>query len=70
MGRLKSAMMEIGYKAMDIGVQETAKQFGICEDDVRACVLFADAYDGNWTDYVKEHPELDPYSGVPHGTIH
>jgi hypothetical protein len=70
MGKLKSTMMDIGYKAMDIGVQEASKHFGIPEDDVRTCVLFADSYDGTWTDYVKEHPHLDPYSGIPHGLIH
>jgi hypothetical protein len=58
MGRLKETMMDIGYKAMTIGVEETAKQFNIPEDDVRTCILFADAYDGSWTDYVQEFIKL------------
>lgn len=69
MGRLKDAMMDIGYKAMDIGVQEAAKFYDMSEDDVRACVLFADCFEGNWTDYVTFH-NLDIHSGMKNKNIH
>ena len=54
MGRLKSAMMDVGYEAMENGIQQTADKHSMSEDDVKFCILFACAYDGTWEDFVAE----------------
>ena len=54
MGRLKSAMMDVGYEAMENGIQQTADKHSMSEDDVKFCILFACAYDGTWEQFVAE----------------
>ena len=54
MGRLKSAMMDVGYEAMENSIQQTADRHSMSEDDVKFCILFACAYDGTWEDFVAE----------------
>ena len=41
MGRLKSAMMDVGYEAMENGIEQTADKHCMSEDDVKFCILFA-----------------------------
>jgi|TARA_R100001082_G_scaffold88998_1_gene55454 hypothetical protein len=64
MGRLKAAMMDIGEEAMTHGVEPTASKYAMSTDDVQMCIMFACAYDGTWTDFVREHPDFDPRNGV------
>lgn len=54
MGQLKSAMMDIGHTAMDIGIEDASKQYTMSEDDIKSCVLFAYGYDGNWEQFVSQ----------------
>jgi len=54
MGALKSAMMDIGHKAMDIGIEEASNVYRMSEDDIKSCVLFAYGYDGNWDQFVSQ----------------
>tara|TARA_R110000803_G_scaffold119741_1_gene187970 strand:- start:462 stop:659 length:198 start_codon:yes stop_codon:yes gene_type:complete len=54
MGKLKSAMMDIGYKAMDIGIDDAASEFNMSEEDIKACVMFANSYSGRWEQFVSE----------------
>jgi len=54
MGKLKSAMMDIGHRAMDIGIDDAVSEFTMSEEDIKACVLFANSYSGRWEQFVAE----------------
>jgi len=59
MGGLKSAMMDIGYFVLDQhdlerGIALAQEKYTMSEDDIKMCVLFVEAYDGSWSDYIKE----------------
>ena len=41
MGRLKSAMMDVGEDAMDIGIQAASNKHHLSEEDVKLCILLA-----------------------------
>ena len=47
-------MMDVGYEAMENGIEQTADKHCMSEDDVKFCILFACAYDGTWEDFVAE----------------
>tara|TARA_R100000329_G_scaffold122300_1_gene100866 strand:- start:791 stop:979 length:189 start_codon:yes stop_codon:yes gene_type:complete len=57
MGKLKSFMFDVGYFAMDNGIQAAVEKFGVDEEEVKACVLFSCAYDGTWEEFQSETPE-------------
>tara|TARA_R110002012_G_scaffold233353_1_gene406506 strand:- start:12990 stop:13196 length:207 start_codon:yes stop_codon:yes gene_type:complete len=59
MGALKSAMMDIGYFVLDQhdlenGITLAEQKYNMSEDDVKMCVLFVEAYDGSWSDYIQD----------------
>lgn len=54
MGRLKSAMMDVGEEAMTIGIEETSNRHHLSKDDVKLCILLACGYDGDWDQFVEE----------------
>jgi len=54
MGRLKSAMMDVGEEAMEIGIQAASTKHHISEEDVKFCILLACGYDGDWEQFVAE----------------
>tara|TARA_B100000214_G_scaffold303375_1_gene234063 strand:+ start:516 stop:713 length:198 start_codon:yes stop_codon:yes gene_type:complete len=54
MGRLKNAMFDIGHEAMEIGLEATAEKYCMSVDDIKFCVLFVCAYDGDWQQFVDE----------------
>ena len=54
MGRLKSAMMDVGEEAMDIGIEEASIKHRLSNDDVKLCILLACAYPGEWDQFVSE----------------
>ena len=65
MGALKSVMMDIGYFVLDqgdlyTGITLAEQKYSMSEDDVKMCVLFVEAYDGSWEDYIKECSENMP----------
>ena len=54
MGRLKSAMMDVGEEAMTIGIEEAAIRHHLSEEDIKLCILLACGYDGDWEQFVAE----------------
>ena len=54
MGRLKSAMMDVGEDAMDIGIQAASNKHHLSEEDVKLCILLACGYQGDWEQFVAE----------------
>jgi|TARA_B100001094_G_scaffold272639_1_gene278587 hypothetical protein len=54
MGRLKSAMMDVGEDAMDIGISAASVKHHLSEEDIKLCILLACGYDGDWDQFVKE----------------
>lgn len=50
-------MFDVGYFAMDNGIQAAVEKFGVDEEEVKACVLFSCAYDGTWEEFQSETPE-------------
>ena len=47
-------MFDVGYFAIDHGIQAAVEKFHVDEEEVKACVLFACAYDGTWEQYQAE----------------
>lgn len=65
MGALKSAMMDIGYSVLDFhdiesGITNAMHKYSMSEDDVKMCVLFVEAFDGPWGDYLEALKENQP----------
>ena len=54
MGRLKSAMMDVGEEAMDIGIEAASTKHHLSKDDVKLCILLACGYPGEWDQFVSE----------------
>ena len=46
MGRLKSAMMDVGEEAMEIGIEAASTKHHLTEDDVKLCILLACGFQG------------------------
>ena len=51
MGALKAAMMDIGYKAMDVGLEKASQEYAMSIEDVKACVMFANGFLGTWNEF-------------------
>tara|TARA_Y100001970_G_C14209873_1_gene846240 strand:+ start:323 stop:538 length:216 start_codon:yes stop_codon:yes gene_type:complete len=70
MGRLKSAMFDVGYFAIENGITAAQEEFHMSEGDIKACVLFTCAFQGEegstqedeWDQFVQqgnwEEPKL------------
>ena len=54
MGRLKSAMMDVGEEAMEIGIEAASMKHHLTEDDVKLCILLACGFQGEWEQFVEE----------------
>ena len=54
MGRLKSAMMDVGEEAMQMGIEATAIKHHLTEDDVKLCILLACGFQGEWDQFIAE----------------
>ena len=68
MARIKAFMFDVGYDAETLGIKGAAKKHGITVDEVKVCVMFVAAFQGDsWEEfeaegYWKDTPEddLDP----------
>ena len=54
MGRLKSAMMDVGEEAMEIGIEAASMKHHLTEEDVKLCILLACGFQGEWEQFVEE----------------
>lgn len=57
MGAIKNLMFDVGYYAMDNGIQAAVKKFKVDEEEVKACILFTCSYDGTWEQFQSESPD-------------
>ena len=53
MGKLKNAMFDVGYYAMEHGIEATTEQFNLAETDVQTCILFVESFTGTWEEYLQ-----------------
>ena len=53
MAKLKNAMFDVAYYAMDHGVDAATIHFNLSEKDVQTCILFAESFSGTWDEYLE-----------------
>ena len=46
-------MFDVGYYAMEHGIEATTEQFNLAETDVQTCILFVESFTGTWEEYLQ-----------------